>query len=129
MPVYVELSVDGKTYKVRRYYVTIERDSDSKGRPQSDPSWKIFVVLDGVNDGSMINWMLDPKKLIDGKLTLYRINDGSKVKDIEFTKSTCKALTDYFNIDSSYVTSYMVIMGKDIKINSAELQQTWPGSH
>ena len=127
MPVTVELTIEGKTYQVRRYYITIEREDDEKGRPKSDPAWKIYVVIDSVSDNTVTNWMLDPKKLVDGKLGLYRIGDGSMLKEIEFKKSACTSLTDYFNIEHSFVTSYLVISGKDIKINTAELVQRWPG--
>ena len=127
MSVSVELEIEGKVYPVRRYYAAIFRDDDAKGRPKSDPSWRLYVVLDGLNDSTITNWMLDPKKLVDGKLTLYRIIDGSKLKEITFKKSTCTLLNDFFNVDNSFITSYISVTGKDLKINTAELLQSWPG--
>ena len=127
MSVRVELTVEGKTYPVRRYYAIISRENDEKGRPTSDPFWQLFLVMDGLNDDTVTNWMLDPKKLVDGNLTLYKISDGSKFKDIEFKKSTCTLLTDHFNVDNAFITSFVTITGKDLKINEAELLQSWPG--
>lgn len=127
MSVRVELTIEDKTYQVRRYYTTIQRAEDEKGRPGSDPQWSLYVVIDAVNDTTITNWMLDPKKLVDGKLTLYTIGEDSKLKTIEFKKSTCHFLADYFNLDHAFITSYIAITGKDIKINTAELQQSWPG--
>ncbi|MER3498855.1 MAG: hypothetical protein C4308_09600 [Chitinophagaceae bacterium] len=124
----VELTVEGKTFVVRRYYAVIFREDDKKGRPKSDPAWRLYVVIDSLNDTTITNWMLDPKKLVDGKLSLYKIGDGSKVKDIEFKKSSCTFLNDHFNIEQPFITSYVAISGKDIKINTAELQQSWPGA-
>jgi len=122
-----KLTVEGKTYVVRRYYTVVYRDIDQKGRPKSDPSWKLYLVIDGVNDATLTNWMLDPKKLVDGKVSLYKIGDGSKLKDIEFKKSSCTLLNDHFNIQQPFITSYLAISGKDLKINTAELMQSWPG--
>jgi hypothetical protein len=127
MPVSVILTIEGKDFDVRRYYTSIYREKDQKGRPKSDPSWKIFIVLDGVNDTTITNWMMDPKKQVDGKLTLYNILDGSTFKEINFKKATCKGLTELFSLEKTFITSYLVITGKDIKINSAELVQNWPG--
>jgi hypothetical protein len=127
MPVSVFLTIEGKDFEVRRYYTAIYREKDQKGRPKSDPAWKIFVVLDGINDTTITNWMMDPKKQVDGKFTLYNINDGSVFKEIHFKKGTCKGLTELFSLEKTFITSYLVITGKDIKINTAELVQNWPG--
>ena len=127
MSIFVKLTVEGKDYEVRRYYTAILRSFDEKGRPKSDPTWKILLVIDGIGDTTITNWMMDPKKQVDGVLTLYNIVDGSKFKEIQFKKATCKGLTEYFSIERTFVTSYMVLTGKDIKINSAELVQNWPG--
>ena len=127
MSVRAELTVEDNIYQVRRYYANIHRDNDEKGRPNSEPTWTLHVVLDSLKDSTITNWMLDPKKLVDGKLTLYSLGDNSKFKVIEFKKSTCSLLMDFFNLEHSYITSYIAISGKDIKINTAELKQSWPG--
>lgn len=126
MSFFVQLTIEDKTYQVRRYYIWITRDDDAKGRPKSDPVWKLAVMLESVSDQILTNWMLDPKKLVDGKLTLYKM-DGSKMKEVEFKKSTCSFMYDHFNVDEAFITSYIYIQGKDIKINTAQLQQSWAG--
>jgi hypothetical protein len=127
MSFFVELTIEDKTYSVRRYYVTITRDKDEKGRPASDPTWRLHLILDRISDNTISNLMLDPKKLVSGKLTLYKL-DGSKLKEIEFKKSTCTEMYDYYNINHSFISSRILIRGRDMKINSAEITQKWAGS-
>lgn len=121
------LSIESNTYSVRRYCLIINRESDVKGRPSSDPTWMLYLLLDGVKDSTLTNWMIDPSKLIDGSLILRKHIDGAEFKRIEFTQSSCSFLNDHFSLNNTFVTSYVKITGKNIKINNAELLQKWPG--
>lgn len=123
----IKLSIEGNNYSVRRYYLEINRETDVKGRPSSDPSWILFLLMDGVKDSTITNWMIDPSKLIDGALVLTKHIDGSEFKRIEFTKCSCTFLNDHFNLNNTFITSYIKITGKNIKVNTAELLQKWPG--
>ncbi len=122
-----ELVIEGNTYHVRRFYVTIKRDMDIKGRPTSMPTWDIRVVIDSVEDTTLTSWMIDPHKQMDGKLTIFKINEDSKMKEIEFKKSYCYHMNESFNSDSSYTSCNLLISGKDIAINEAAINQNWPG--
>lgn len=129
MSVRAELTIEGQTFRVVRFYTTLRRQEDDRGRPTSDPTWRIFLLLDASNDKTITNWMCDPKKKIDGKITLYKIDQDSKLKEIEFKKSFCFKMRDFFNASASFTSTFIGIAGKDIVINSAELAQNWPGQH
>ncbi|MBS1974026.1 MAG: hypothetical protein JST13_06715, partial [Bacteroidetes bacterium] len=105
----------------------IFRKTDSKGRPSSIPFWKIIVILDAVDDTTLTSWMVDPAKQIDGKITIYKIDQDAKLKEIEFKKGYCVYLKDEFKADISYATCEINITGKDIQINTASFQGNWPG--
>ena len=129
MSVRAELTIEGQTFRVVRFYTTLRRQEDDRGRPTSDPTWRIFLLLDASNDKTITNWMCDPKKKVDGKITLYKIDQDSKLKEIEFKKSFCFKMRDFFNASVSFTSTFIGIAGKDIVINSAELAQNWPGQH
>lgn len=129
MSVRAELTIEGQTFRVVRFYTTLRRQEDDRGRPTSDPTWRIFLLLDASNDKTITNWMCDPKKKMDGKITLYKIDQDSKLKEIEFKKSFCFKMRDFFNASTSFSSTFIGIAGKDIVINSAELAQNWPGQH
>lgn len=122
-----ELTVENKTFSIRRFYTFIYRKTDAKGRPSSMPSWKIIVALDAVDDTTLTGWMIDPTKQIDGKITIYRIDQDAKLKEIEFKKSYCIYLRDEFKADISYATCEIHISGRDIQVNTASLEGNWPG--
>lgn len=122
-----ELVVDNKTFSARRFITTIFRKTDSKGRPASMPQWAILVRLDAIDDTTLTSWMIDPSKQQDGKITIYKIDQDTKLKEIEFKKGYCTYLNDTFKADVSYATCEIHIHGKDIQINSAKFEGNWPG--
>jgi hypothetical protein len=93
----------------------------------TDPTWRIFLLLDATNDTTITNWMCDPGKKVDGKLTIFKIGADSKLKEIEFKKSFCFKMRDFFSASHSFSSTFIAISGKDIAINSIELAQSWPG--
>ena len=122
-----ELSVEGKVYNVRRFFTLIHRKTDLKGRPTSMPQWTIALRIDAVDDTTLTSWMIDPTKQLDGKLTIYKIDQDTKLKEIQFKKSYCYFMRDVFQSDLSYASCEIHIGGKDIQINTASLKQNWPG--
>ncbi|HVM86767.1 MAG TPA: type VI secretion system tube protein TssD [Puia sp.] len=109
-----ELTVDNKTYSVRRFHVITARNMDAKGRPSGKPEWGIFLLMDAVDDTTITSWMIDPTKQMDGKLTIYKIDQDAKLKEIKFEKSYCTAMIDTFMFDRSYSTCEIHIHGKDL---------------
>ena len=122
-----ELTIEGKTYNVRRFFVSVKRNIDQRGRPSSMPSWSLFVVIDSVQDTTLTRWMLDSVKELNGELIMYKIDQNSKLKEISFKKSYCFGMNDLFNSETGYATCELLIAGRDLKINTAELKQNWPG--
>ena len=121
-----ELTVDGKTYLVRRFYTEIIRYMDSRGRPSSPTGWSIFLRIDAVDDTTLTGWMIDNEKRFDGKLTIYKMGQDAKLKDIKFKNCFCFGLYDIFQPEVSYAVCEIQISGEEIEINNASLKQNWP---
>ena len=122
-----ELTIEGKTYNVRRFFVSVKRSIDQRGRPSSMPSWSLFVVIDAVEDTTLTSWMVDSVKYLDGELIIYKIDQNSKLKEISFMKSYCYGMNDLFNSETGYATCELLIAGRDLNINTSGLKQNWPG--
>ena len=93
------------------------------------PSWTLFIVIDAVQDTTITSWMLDAVRELDGELLMYKIDQNSKLKQITFKKGYCFGLNDLFNSEIGYATCELVIAGRDLKINTAEVKQHWPGEN
>jgi hypothetical protein len=117
MPFNAQLTVDDKTYPIRAYYMIVSRDVDPKGRPNAKFSWQMAIRIDAMDDTTLTNWMVDPSKQLDGKITLYKIDQMSKQKEIQFKQSYCYRMDDLFIADTLYSNCQVVISGtEDLKV-------------
>ena len=116
-----ELSIDNQVFPVRSFYMSLVRETNAKGKPNSKPAWTIDVTIDSVDDTTITQWMIDPQKQVDGMLTVYKTDAQAKLKDIEFRKSFCYGMIDRFIPDLSVATCSMRIAGEEIQIGTTVL--------
>jgi hypothetical protein len=122
-----ELTIEGKTYNVIRCCMMVTRQEDNRGRPVTDPTWRMYLLLDADNDSTLTNWMFDPTKHVNGTLELRRQGEGSTVKKIEFKNTYCFRMRDFFNASASFSSTFIGIAGQGLSIDSVELNQKWIG--
>ena len=122
-----ELTIDSKTYQVKRFRLSVEREYDRMGRPGSLPKWTLIIVVDAADDKTLTDWMIDATQTKQGKLTIFKIDQASKMKEIEFKNSYCGEMNNTFMIDKGYTSCEMFIIGEDIKIDTTEIINSWAG--
>jgi hypothetical protein len=122
-----ELNLEGKTYQVKRFRLSVEREFDKRGRPGSLPKWTLIIVLDSSEDKNLTNWMMEADQKKQGILTIYKIDESSKMKEIEFKNSYCGEMNNTFMIDKGYTSCEMFIIGQDIRIDSTAIINSWAG--
>jgi len=117
----VELTIDNQVFPVRDFYLSILRETNPKGQPNSNPAWILDVTIDAVNDTTITQWMIDPAKQVDGDLSIYKTDGEGKLKNIEFKKSCCFGMIDRFIPGLSETSCYIRISGEEIHIGTAKL--------
>ena len=92
------LDIDGKTFDILDCSYSFHQDVDeSTGRVTSGVKGGIvsFYVI-STDDDTFISWMLDPHALKDGKITFYKSNQDSKMREINFTQAACVHFSETF---------------------------------
>lgn len=116
-----ELTVEGALYQIRSFYTAIHRDTDDRGRPSSMPTWASIITIDATDDTTITNWMIDPTKEVEGQITIYRIDEDAKLKEIKFKKSYCLFMRDRFIAGTSVARCEIAISGGELDIDAASL--------
>lgn len=94
------LQVDGKDFELLECVCELSQKHDSSGRPASGVNAGfIRFIIEGTDDDTFGSWIADPTKKKDGKITLFRIDQDSKFKEIEFTGGYLFVLSESFVID------------------------------
>jgi hypothetical protein len=124
MSMKVELSIDDQEYVVRELNWQIARMTNERGQPASMPEWLITVSIDVANNTTLIDWMIDPGRKVDGKITLHFEDGSSKV--ISFDDAYCFHLVDHFKADEGYGTTTAMIVGHKVTVGQLTLTHDQP---
>ena len=94
------LDLGGQKYELQECRCGFKQKRDILGRPESGVSGGIIRLLLEVNeDDTFATWIANPKKKENGKITLYRIDQESKFKQIEFEGAYLVNLVESFVSD------------------------------
>jgi hypothetical protein len=91
------IEVDSKTFDLMECTCKLQQKYDSSGKPASGIRGGILdLIMHGTDDDTFYSWMHDPTKKQDGKITIFRIDQGSKFKEIEFKNAYIISIAESF---------------------------------
>jgi len=123
-----KLEIDGEVMNVLEFQCTINQDTDKSGKPSADPvGGKIRVVVESTKSTMLFDWMVSNTQTKNGKLTFYRRDAISKMRDLQFKEGYC---IHYDELFIAYNTMSMrievVISAKEINMNGSQFARNWP---
>jgi len=123
-----KLEIDGEIMNVLEFQCTINQDTDKSGKPSADPvGGKIRVVVESTKSTMLFDWMVSNTQTKNGKLTFYRRDAISKMRDLHFKEGYC---IHYDELFIAYNTMSMrievVISAKEINMNGSQFARNWP---
>jgi len=123
-----KLEIDGEIMNVLEFQCTINQDTDKSGKPSADPvGGKIRVVVESTKSTMLFDWMVSNTQTKNGKLTFYRRDAISKMRDLQFKEGYC---IHYDELFIAYNTMSMrievVISAKEINMNGSQFARNWP---
>ena len=123
-----KLEIDGEVLNVLEFQCTLSQDTDKSGKPSADPvGGKVRVVVESTKSTMLFDWMTSNTQTKNGKLTFYRRDAISKMRDLEFKEGYC---IHYDELFIAYNTMSMrievVISAKEINMNGSQFTRNWP---
>lgn len=113
-----ELTIDNEVFAVSRAYFEIHRKVDGRGRATSTPGWSTWINMESTEKTTIANWMADPKKTQDVKITFYQTDQNTKFREIKLDKASCYLYHEQFASDENFGLLRFQIMGPDVAIGS-----------
>jgi hypothetical protein len=93
---------EGTEFDVLSCNYSFGQATDEAGRPASDvKSGSIFLQITASDDEKIIGWMIDPYKKANGKVTFFRTDQDSKLKEISFEDAHCVGYSESFSSTSA----------------------------
>ena len=113
-----EMTVDNQTFPVSQCFFQIRRVVDSHGRPQSRPYWSAWISMESTAKSTIANWMLDPNKQLDVKITFSQTGQPAKFREITLSKAYCFEYRERFTSDEDYGLLRFMVMGPEVSIDN-----------
>lgn len=108
------LTIDDKEFNLNFCNIYKSRLIDRRGRPSSAYGWVIRCAMDAIDDTIFTDWMINSSMQKDGKITFYKDDQESKLKEISFSRAYCCYLSDKFTSDISYMDTWIDITGSEL---------------
>ena len=123
-----KLSVGGKDYDVISCNYFFNQGTGPDGRTNSDVrGGQIALTMLSSEDTALVEWMVDPHKTLDGKITFFQLDSDQKLKEIKFTKAYCVSHSESFS-NSGNMTESILMSAKKLEIGNAVHENPWSGN-
>jgi hypothetical protein len=121
-------TLDGKNHHVLSCHYAFNQSADSTGRPSSDvKGGTVHVTIESTDDNAIFNWMIDSHGFKDGKITFFKRDQDSKMKEIEFKQAACIAYSESFDANSSSAMALsFTLSAKELHVGGDAHKNNWP---
>jgi hypothetical protein len=125
------LKVGGKEIELLTCNYSFGQTTNERGMPSSDVfAGGISMTFEATDDDtSLLEWMVDPRKVLDGSIVFKRINDESTFKEVKFEKAYCISFSESFTSSGgAHSTISISITAKKITVGNVTHDSRWPVS-
>ena len=122
-----KLQIDGQEYNVLNFIIDFKQGTDTTGKPSGVPhGGRIRLTIEATQDSSFLSWMLDAGQVKDGKITFYRRDAMSKMRELSFTKAYCIAYEEQFtSTTESPMQIRMELTAREMTFGDAKFSNHW----
>lgn len=123
-----KLELDGEEINVLDCSFSFRQDMDYTGRPCSKPvGGRITLLIESTSKTDFLEWMISPTITKKGKITFYRRDNMSSLKNVEFSGAYCVEYSERFNsTDSQPLRTHLLLSAKEITVKGTKFENNWP---
>lgn len=123
-----KLEIDGESMNVLEFQCTIGQEIDKTGKPSADPSGgNLRMVLESTKSTMLFDWMISNSLTKNGKITFFKRDAMSKMREFNFNEGYCVKYDEYFSsVSNTPMQIEVMISSKEIILNGSKLARNWP---
>ncbi|CAM3939551.1 MULTISPECIES: type VI secretion system tube protein TssD [Flavobacterium] len=123
-----KFEIDGEVMNVLEFQFSIGQDIDKSGKPSADPTGGRFrMVLESTKSTMLFDWMISNNQTKNGKVTFFRRDAVSKMRELQFNDGYCIGYNEMFLAQSnSSMSVEIIVSAKEIIMNGSKFSRNWP---
>lgn len=119
--------VDGEEYNVLEFNIDFKQGTDTTGKPIGEPKGgAVKLTIEATQNTSFLSWMLNSNLTKDGKITFYRRDALSKMKELDFKKAFCINYHEQFTSTTDIPMKITLeLIAKELTFGDAKFSNNW----
>lgn len=107
---------------------SFQQNINSNGKPEVKPiGGKILLTIESTSNTDFFDWMISESQTKSGKVTFYRRDNVSKMKELVFSDAFCVYFKEKFSATGEYPMEIEVeLTAKEIKMGNSTFENPWP---
>lgn len=121
------LQVDGEEFNVLEFHINFTQEIDTTGKPNGvSKGGNINLIIEASQNTHFLAWMINSDLTKDGKITFYRRDAMSKMKELTFTKAFCINYHEQFTSTTEVPMKIsMELVSQNIVFGDATFDNNW----
>lgn len=122
-----KLHIDAKEYNILDFNIHFKQEIDASSRPTGDAKGGIVkMIIEATQDTDFLSWMLNRDLTKDGKITFYRRDAMSKMKELSFVKAFCIGYEEQFSSTNDIPMKItMEVVAKELIFGDSKFLNNW----
>jgi hypothetical protein len=122
-----KLEIDAVEYNILDFNIKFKQDLDATSKPTGNTQGGIIkMIIEADQKTDLLSWMLSGDQTKDGKITFFRRDAMSKMKELSFEKAYCIGYDEQFtstNDISMKIT--LEIVTREMAFGEAKFLNNW----
>ncbi|GAA3784328.1 type VI secretion system tube protein TssD [Flavobacterium ginsengiterrae] len=122
-----KLQIDGEEFNVLDFNIKFSKEIDSLNKPVgSTKGGTVKITIEANQSTSFLSWMLSSDLTKDGKITFFRRDAMSKMRELVFEKTYCISYYEEFNSTNEIpMIISMELTAKELVFGDAKFFKKW----
>ncbi|MCV9928754.1 hypothetical protein OIU83_13875 [Flavobacterium sp. LS1R49] len=122
-----KLQIDGEEYNILDFNINFKQETDTTTKPTGNAKGGIIkMTIQADHSTNFLSWMLSSDQSKDGKITFYRRDAMSKMKELTFEKAFCIGYEEQFSSTNDIPMKItMEIVSREMAFGEAKFLNDW----
>lgn len=122
-----KLELDGETFNVLEFDVDFEQKIDHNHKPSGNSNGGILrITLESSMTDTFSDWMVSNSMTKDGKVTFFKRDAMSRMKNVTFKNAYCIRYNESFRADGSYpMITRITLTSQAINVGNTAFKNKW----
>jgi hypothetical protein len=122
-----KLMIDGDEHNILDFDIKFKQEIDTTSKPIGNAKGGIIkLTIEANQSTAFLSWMLSGDMTKDGKITFYRRDAMSKMKELTFEKAFCIGYEEQFNSTTDIsMKIIMEIVTREMTFGEAKFINNW----